>query len=108
MRGRLIALCCALLPLQGCGVGAFVIYDGSKNESRDVIGRIMVEKMPGVDPDAAATCVVKGMTYREIITMGTSDINPITAKHRATVEKVIVRPEVANCIAALPEAVASP
>lgn len=108
MRVRLIALGIAVAPLSGCGVGAVVIYDGSRNESRDLVGRIMAEKMPGVSPDAAATCVVKGMTYREILTMGTSDIHPITAKHRAMVERVIVRPEVANCLSALPQAVALP
>lgn len=103
MRARLVMALMSVAALPGCTAGAFVIYDGSKNQSREVAATIMAQKMPGVDPDAAAACVVKGMTYKEILAIGTSDIDPVNARHRATVDLALTRPEVAKCLAALPE-----
>jgi hypothetical protein len=58
--------------------------------------------MPTVDSDAAARCVVEGMSVQEVVTLGISDVRRITPKIDAKIDEVLLRPEVAQCIDALP------
>jgi len=90
----------ASFSMSGCA--GFVLYAGSRNESRDVIERLMAERDPELDSAQAAQCVVAGMTTQEIVTLGVSDVRRVTPKIRAKVEKALVRPDVASCIAAVP------
>lgn len=91
----------AAVYLSGCG--GLIIYDGSRNQSKDVFGRAMAERNPELDSEAAATCVVKGMSVQEVVTLGVSDVRVVTAKTKAQLEEVLQRPDVAACIAALPK-----
>ena len=91
----------ATLSMSGCG--GLIIYDGSRNESKDVIGRTMAERNPELDSDAAAACVVSGMTIQEVVTLGVSDVRVVTKKTKAQVEELLKRHDVAACIAALPK-----
>jgi hypothetical protein len=86
------------------GCGGLIIHDGSRKQSRDVLARAMVERNPELDSKAAADCVVSGMTVEEVVRLGISDVRRVTPQIRAKLEEVIVRPEVAGCIAALPRA----
>jgi hypothetical protein len=91
----------ALVLASGCSAPAYVIYDGSKNEASRLIARIMAEKRPTLDPQAATACVIAGMSYPEVIALGTSDISVTTAKHRAKVDEVLAREKVGACLDAL-------
>lgn len=103
LRPAIVILLLAATTLQGCGAGAFIVYDGSRKASRDVVGRIMVEKTPDLPSDAAADCVIKGMTYAEVISLGTSDTRRVLPEYTAKVEEVLVRDGVPACLAALPK-----
>lgn len=92
----------ATMSMSGCG--GLIIYDGSRNQSRDVIGRAMARRNPELDSEQAAACVVSGMTIQEVVTLGVSDVRVVTSKTKAQLEEVLLRPDVAACIAALPKA----
>ena len=78
------------------------MHDGSRNQSRDVIGRAMADRNPDLNSDDAAACVVSGLSVQEVVTPGVSDMRTRTAKTRTHLEEVLQRPVVAACGAALP------
>ena len=84
------------------GCGGLIIYDGSRTQSKDVIGRAMAERNPELNSEDAAACVVSGMSVKEVVTLGISDVRIVTERTRTNMEKVLQRPDVAACIAALP------
>jgi hypothetical protein len=80
-----------------------IIYDGSRNQSKDVIGRAMADRNPGLNSDDAAACAVSGMSVQEVVTLGVSDVRTVTTKTKTNMEEVLQRPDVAACLAALPK-----
>ena len=90
----------ATVSMPGCG--GMIIYDGSRNQSKDVIGRAMAERNPELNSEDAAACVVSGMSIQEVVTLGISDVRVVTTKTKTNLEEVLQRPDVAACIAALP------
>ncbi len=93
---------CAVTALQGCGAGAYVVYDGSRQASKPVIGQVLAEGNPGIAQDQAADCIIKGMKWTEIIALGTSDSRSPTAAYRSKVAEVKTRKGVPECLAAVP------
>ena len=91
----------ATVSMSGCG--GLIIYDGSRNQSEDVIGRAMAERNPELNSDDAAACVVSGMSVQEVVTLGVSDVRTVTTKTKTNLEEVLQRPDVAACLAALPK-----
>ena len=91
----------ATVSMSGCG--GLIIYDGSRNQSEDVIGRAMAERNPDLNSNDAAACVVSGMSVQEVVTLGVSDVRTVTTKTKTNLEEVLQRPDVAACIAALPK-----
>ena len=85
------------------GCGGLIIYDGSRNQSKDVIGRAMADRNPELISDDAAECVVSGMSVEEVVTLGVSDVRTVTATTKTNLEEVLQRPDVAACLAALPK-----
>jgi hypothetical protein len=90
----------ATVSMSGCG--GMILYDGSRNQSKDVIGRAMADRNPDLNSDDAAACVVSGMSVQEVVTLGISDVRTVTTKTRTNLEAVLQRPDVAECLAALP------
>ena len=88
----------AMVSMSGCG--GLIIYDGSRNESKDVIGRTMAERNPELDSDAAAACVVSGMSIQEVVTLGVSDVRVVTNKTKMQVEELLKRPDVVQDVEA--------
>ena len=85
------------------GCGGLIIYDGSRTQSKDVIGRAMAERNPELNSEDAAACVVSGMSIQEVVTLGVSDVRTVTTKTKTNMEEVLQRPDVAACLAALPK-----
>jgi len=90
----------ATVSMPGCG--GMIMYDGSRNQSRDVIGRAMADRNPDLTSGNAAACLVSGLSVQEVVTPGVSDMRTGTAKTRTHLEGVLQRPVVAACGAALP------
>jgi len=82
--------------------GAMIMYDGSRNQSKDVIGRAMADRNPDPNSDDAAACLVSGLSVQEVVTPGVREVRTATAKTRTHLEEVLQRPVVAACGAALP------
>jgi hypothetical protein len=101
---RVAAALCVLSVLPGCGAGVLVVYDGSRQASQEVIGQILAETMPGLNQDEAANCIIKGMTVREVITLGTGDSTGPSQAYRTKVEEVRLRRGVNECLATVPMA----
>ena len=101
MRLRTAMLLSATVSMSGCG--GLIIYDGSRNQSKDVIGRAMSDRNPELNSDDAAACVVSGMSVQAVVTLGVSDVRTVTTKTKTNLEEVLQRPDVAACIAALPK-----
>jgi hypothetical protein len=91
----------ATVSMSGCG--GLIIYDGSRNQSKDVIGRAMADRNPELNSEDAAACVVSGMSIQEVVTLGVSDVRTVTTKTKTNLEEVLQRPDVAACLAALPK-----
>lgn len=91
----------ATVSMPGCG--GMIIYGGSRNQSKDVIGRAMADRNPDLNSDDAAACVVSGLSVQEVVTLGVSDLRTVTARTRTNLEEVLQRPVVAACLAALPK-----
>jgi hypothetical protein len=102
MAARIAVAIVALAALQGCGAGVLVVYDGSRQASREVIGQVLAEGTPGIDQDAGATCILKAMNWREVIALGTSDSTGPSAVYRSKVAEVQTREGVPDCLAAVP------
>jgi hypothetical protein len=90
----------ATVSVPGCG--GMIMHDGSRNQSKDVIGRAMADRNPDLNSDDAAACVVSGLSVQEVVTPGVRDMRTGTAKTRTNLEEVLQRPVVAACGAALP------
>ena len=91
----------ATVSMPGCG--GMIIYGGSRNQSKDVIGRAMADRNPDLNSDDAAACVVSGLSVQEVVPLGVSDLRTGTARTRTNLEEVLQRPVVAACLAALPK-----
>ena len=91
----------ATVSMPGCG--GMIIYGGSRNQSKDVIGRAMADRNPDLNSDDAAACVVSGLSVQEVVTLGVSDLRTVAARTRTNLEEVLQRPVVAACLAALPK-----
>ena len=91
----------ATVSMSGCG--GMIVYDGSRNQSKDVIGRAMADRNPDLNSDDAAACVVSGLSVQEVVPLGVSDVRTVTARTRTNLEEVLQRPVVAACVAALPK-----
>jgi hypothetical protein len=102
MGARIAVAIVALAALQGCGAGAYVVYDGSRQASKEVIGQVLAEGTPGIDQDAGSACIVKALTWREVIALGTSDSSGPSAVYRSKVAEVQTREGVPECLAAVP------
>ena len=89
----------ATVSMPGCG--GMIIYGGSRNQSKDVIGRAMADRNP--DLNDAAACVVSGLSVQEVVPLGVSDLRTVAARTRTNLEEVLQRPVVAACLAALPK-----
>ena len=78
------------------------MHDGSRNQSRDVIGRAMADRNPDLNSDDAAACLVSGLSVQDVVMLGVSDMRTGIAKTRTHLEEVLQRPVLAACVAALP------
>jgi hypothetical protein len=92
-------LALAATVLQGCGAGAVIVYDGSRQASKPLIGQALAETAPGIDQDAGAECIIAAMSYAEIIGLGTSDSRFVTDTYRSKVAEVRQRAGVEDCLA---------
>jgi hypothetical protein len=101
---RLAAALCVVSVLPGCGAGVLVVYDGSRQASREVIGQVLAETTPGISRDEAANCIIRGMTVREVITLGTSDSTRPTKAYRTKIAEVRTREGVNECLSTVPMA----
>ncbi len=91
----------ATVSMPGCG--GMIMHDGSRNQSKDVIGRAMADRNPDLNSDDAAACVVSGLSVQEVVPLGVSDLRTVAAGTRTNLEEVLQRPVVAACLAALPK-----
>ena len=91
----------ATVSMPGCG--GMIIYGGSRNQSKDVIGRAMADRNPDLNSDDAAACVVSGLSVQEVVTPGVSELRTMAARTKTNLEEVLQRPVVAACLAALPK-----
>ncbi|MGB5556907.1 MAG: hypothetical protein WBN04_02740 [Paracoccaceae bacterium] len=98
----LLTMSAAAVVLSGCAPVA-IVYDASRKGSVSVAERILAQTHPDVDSGAAAECVIAGMTYGEIVKLGTSDTTKVTVKSRDLVAEMVQRPKTAECLAALPK-----
>ncbi len=90
-----VVLVMAVLMQSGC---AAAVYAESRRVTRLGITPPLASLEPGIQTDAAATCVMKGLTQGELLSLpnsGTLD-DPATAK--TFVAGVIARPSVAACL----------
>lgn len=99
----LVSITAVAVLTSGCAPGA-IIYDASRKGTVSVAERILAQTHPGLESNAAAECVIAGMSYGEILKLGTSDTTKVTAQSRDLVAEVVGRPKTAECLAALPEA----
>jgi hypothetical protein len=97
---HLIAAALGLSLLSGCGAGAVIVYDGSRQASKPLIGQVLAETSPGIDQDRGAECIIAAMSYAEVIELGTSDSRFVTDAYRTKVAEVRQRDGVADCLAA--------
>ena len=86
--------------LQGCA-GA-VIYGESRKVSREVISPVVAAEQPGIDTAEATTCILKGMTVGETLSLPNSTAGNQPGALRALVREVSGRPGVGDCLAAAP------
>lgn len=99
-----LVMVAALIALQGCGAGAVIVYDGSRQTSQRVIGQTLAETQPAIDQEEGAKCIIAAMSVTEIIGLGGSDSTRVTPRYREKVAEVRTRPGVAACLAAVPGA----
>ena len=86
--------------LQGCA-GA-VVYGESRKVSREVISPVVAVEQPGLETEAATTCILKGMTVTEVLSLPNSAAGKEPAALQGLVREVSVRAGVAECLAAVP------
>lgn len=99
-RAPVVFMALALFAQQGCGPGVVLVYDGSRQAGKPLIGQALAETSPGIDQDKGAECIIAGMTYREVIELGTSDSRFVTDAYRSKVAEVRQRDGVEACLAA--------
>ncbi len=98
----LSVICTAAFLLSGCAPAA-IIYDGSRKGTVSVTERVVAHTHPKLEANAAAECVIKGMTYGEVLKIGTSNTTKLSQQSYDIVSEASGRPEAAECLAALPE-----
>jgi len=97
-----IAAVALAVLLQGCGPAALV-YGESRKVNRGIIAPIMTEDRPGVANEPATTCILKGMTVSEVLSLPNSAMAKEPDTLRGFVRQVAVRPGVAECLATAPK-----
>jgi len=102
MGARIAVAIVALAALQGCGAGAYVVYDGSRQAAKGVIGQVLAETTPGIDQERGSACVMQALTRREVLSLGTGDSTGPSDVYRAKVAEARLRPGVTDCLAAVP------
>ncbi len=98
MRKAWIAVAGVALLVQGCAP-ATIIYGESRKVSRSMIAPVMVETAPTAANEAATTCILKGMTVAEVISLPNSAMGKQPDTLRGFVGEVATRPGVGDCIA---------
>ncbi len=93
-----IAIAAAAVSVQGCAP-ATIVYGESRKVSRELIAPVMAEDQPGVENDAATTCILKGMTVGEVLSLPNSEMAKQPDTLRGFVRGVAVRPGVGDCLA---------
>jgi hypothetical protein len=101
---RMAAAILTLSMLPGCGAGVLVVYDGTRQAAKGVIGQVLAETTPGIDQERGSACVMQALTRREVLSLGTGDSTGPSNVYRAKVAEVRLRPGVADCLAAVPVA----
>lgn len=91
----------AAFGLQGCA-GA-IVYGESRKVSREVLSPVVAEQQPGLETEAATTCILKGMTVGEVLSLPNSTAGNEPAALSGLVTEVTARPGVADCLAAVPK-----
>lgn len=91
----------AMLAQSGCGAA---IYAESRKVTREGITPPLASIAPGAPTEPAATCVMRGLSQVEIMALPNSGTLDDPARAEALVRDVTARPEVAECIDALPRA----
>jgi hypothetical protein len=98
--GRLLAATIAsAMLLSGCAP-AVLIYHETRKVSKERTIAILAETVPEADREIQAECIMKGMTYGEVLGMGNSDPVRALPQHRALIAEVAKRPAVVECVAA--------
>lgn len=91
----------AVMSQSGC-VGA-AIYGESRKVTREGIAAPLATMMPGTDNAAATTCVMKGLSQMEIVSLPNSGTLDDPAKAESFVKGAMARPGVGDCLAAAPK-----
>ena len=99
---RMAAAILTLSMLPGCGAGVLVVYDGSRQAAKGVIGQVLAETTPGIDQERGSACVMQALTRREVLSLGTGDSTGPSDVYRAKVAEARLRPGVTDCLAAVP------
>ncbi|MGQ0564693.1 MAG: hypothetical protein ACT4OK_06440 [Gemmobacter sp.] len=94
-----VLLLVAAMAQTGC---AAAIYAESRKVTREGITPPLATLAPGVQTEAAATCVMKGLSQVELLELPNSGTLDDAARAEAFVTSVLARPGVAACIAAAP------
>lgn len=101
----LFPISAAAFLLSSCAPAA-IIYDGSRKGTVSVIERVVVHTHPAVEANAAAECVIQGMTYGEVLKIGTGNTTKVSQQSYDLITEVSGRPKTAECLASLPEVTA--
>jgi hypothetical protein len=100
MRKSGLAIIVMAFTLQGCA-GA-IIYGESRKVSRDVLAPVVAAELPDNDTAAATTCILKGMTVAEVLSLPNSTAGKKPEALSALVRDVAMRDGVGACLAAAP------
>ncbi len=96
-----MAIAVMAFGLQGCA-GA-VVYGESRKVSREILSPVVAAEQPGVETEAATTCILKGMTVGEVLSLPNSSDGNQPEVLRGLVRDVGARPGVGECLAAAPK-----
>lgn len=95
MKRVIMVLGAASLAVSGC---APIIYGESRKVNKEAIVPVMAVERPDVPQDAAATCILQGMTVTEVLTTPNSPMVRDSAAMGVFVRDVMLRPGVAACL----------
>jgi len=94
-------LLAAVLLQSGCAGAA--IYAESRKVTREGITPPLATLAPGIATDAAAACVMQGLTQGEILSLPNSGTLDDPDRAKTFVAGVVARPGVAACLASVPK-----